>query len=121
MIGITLLIGRILFGGFFLYNAWKHFSGARGMAAYAATKGVPAPLLAILGSGALLLVGGLSVLLDFRPALFGWTLVLFLVGVTPVMHSFWKEEGQARAMQKIQFSKNTALLGAVLMMIALYR
>jgi uncharacterized membrane protein YphA (DoxX/SURF4 family) len=43
-------------------------------------------------------------------------LVLFLIPVTFTMHPFWKEVGQARAIEKIQFMKNLALLGAVLML-----
>jgi len=35
------------------------------------------------------------------------------------MHAFWKEEGQTRVVEKIQFLKNMALLGAVLMLLAI--
>lgn len=41
------LIGRILFGGFFLYNGINHLRSAKDMAPYAGAKGVPAPELAV--------------------------------------------------------------------------
>lgn len=117
---IILVIGQVLFGGFFIYNAYNHFAHTDALAGYAASKGVPHARLAILGSGLLIFLGGLSVFLGVRPELGAWAIVLFLVPVTYKMHAFWKEEGQARAMQEIQFGKNSALLGAALMLAALY-
>lgn len=118
---ITLLIGRVLFGGFFIYNAYNHFVHSQGMSAYAGSKGVPAARLAVLGSGLVILLGGLSFLFDFRPALGALAVIIFLVPVTLMMHAFWKEEGDGRAAQKIQFGKNVALIGASLMLFSLYR
>src|SRR5438093_3161624 len=48
----ALLAGRAIFGGFFLMNAFNHFTKADMMARYSASKGVPAPKFAVLGSGA---------------------------------------------------------------------
>lgn len=118
---ITLLIGRVLFGGFFIYNAWNHFAHSAGLAGYAASKGVPTPKLAVLGSGLLILAGGLSILTGFRLALGALAVIIFLVPVTLQMHQFWKEGGEAKMMQKIQFSKNVALIGAALMIFSFYR
>lgn len=114
------VIGRILFGGFWLYNAWNHFVNWKSMSGYAASKGIPAPSAAILGSGVLLLVGGLGVLLGYYITLALWCLVLFILPVTFVMHPFWKETDPAtRSVQKIQFGKNIALLGALLILLSL--
>ena len=117
---IILIVGRVLFGGFFIYNAYNHFAHVGGLSMYAGSKGVPQPKLAVLGSGLLIFVGGLSVFLGARVDLGAWAIVAFLVPVTLMMHAFWKEEGDAKAAQKIQFGKNTALLGAALMLAALY-
>jgi putative oxidoreductase len=112
--------GRILFGGFWLYNAWQHFSRTKDMAGYAASKGVPAPTLAILGSGALLLIGGVGILFNYYVTLALWCLVLFLVAVTFSMHRFWSEtDPTTRAVQRIQFGKNLALLGAIFLLLTL--
>ncbi|HLI83966.1 MAG TPA: hypothetical protein VKV17_08610 [Bryobacteraceae bacterium] len=37
------LIGRILFGGFFLYNGIEHFRKRKSMADYTRAKEIPAP------------------------------------------------------------------------------
>lgn len=111
------LVGRVLFGGFFLYNAYGHFKNLEGMTGYAASKGVPNPKLAIIGSGVLLVLGGLSVLLNYQMMYGLWALVIFLIPVTLMMHAFWKEtDPAAKAGAKIQFSKNMAILGACLLL-----
>jgi len=112
------LFARILYGGFFLITGVSHFTKTGMYTQYAATKKVPAPAVAVLGAGVLLVLGGMSILLGLFPAIGFWLIVAFLAGVTPVMHNFWSisDAGQ-RAIEKIQFLKNVALLGATLMMI----
>ena len=116
---IAFLIGRILFGGYFLTGAASHLINNAGMVGYASSKGVMAPKAAVVGSGLLLLIGGLSVLLGYMPLIGVITLALFLVPVSFKMHAFWKEtDPMAKMNAKIQFSKNMALLGAALMLLA---
>lgn len=45
------LIGRILFGGFFLYNGINHFKNRNMLAQYAGAKNVPMPEAAVMASG----------------------------------------------------------------------
>lgn len=114
------LLGRILFGGFFLVNSYRHLTGASAMAPYAASKGVPAPKMAVLGSGLLLAPGGLSILLGLKPKWGVLFLALFLIPVSFAMHNYWADKDpQARQMNQIQFHKNLALLGAALMLLAI--
>src|SRR5438034_3388925 len=61
------LAGRVLYGGFFLLAGIDHYRHVQMMTPYAAAKGIPAPRLAVLGSGSLIILGGLSVLLGVRP------------------------------------------------------
>jgi hypothetical protein len=61
------LIGRILFGGYFLYSGIHHFSQLSMLSQYAESKNVPAPKLAVTGSGLLVFLGGLSILLGTCP------------------------------------------------------
>jgi uncharacterized membrane protein YphA (DoxX/SURF4 family) len=90
------------------------------MAPHAASKGVPAPKVAIVGSGVLLLVGGLSIVLGYKPMLGILCVVLFLIPVTLTMHNYWADKDpQARQMNQVQFNKNMGLLGAALMLLAI--
>jgi putative oxidoreductase len=114
------LLGRILFGGFFLLSGFRHFTGASAMAPYAASKDVPAPRVAVLGSGVLLALGGLSILLGVRPKWGVLFLALFLIPVSFKMHNYWADKDpQMRQNNEIQFHKNLALLGAALMLLAI--
>ena len=111
-----ILIGRILFGGFFLFGALNHFfMGRAGMVQYAGFKGVPSPTLAVVGSGVLLLVGGVSILFDYQPVIGAAALVLFLISTSVMIHDFWKvEDPTQKAGEMTNFMKNMALMGAAL-------
>lgn len=109
------LLGRILFGGFFLYSGINHFLEADKMTPSAEAKGVPAPELAVKLSGIPLIVGGTSVLLGIKPKLGAMAILGFLAGVSPVMHDFWKiEDPEERASEMINFMKNIAFAGGAL-------
>ncbi len=115
------LVGRLLAGAYFLYNAYNHFRNYKGLSAYAASKGVPAPQVAVLGSGVLLLLGGLSLIVGRFPIIGMWLLIIFLVPVSIMMHSFWKEaDPAAKAGERVNFLKNMALVGLLLMLIGAF-
>lgn len=116
---ILVLIGRVLFAAIFLTSAAGHLTQTKMMAGYAASKGVPAPVLVTIGSGVLILVGGLSVLLGIWADLGALLLVVFLIPAAVLMHGFWKEaDPQARQMEMVHFQKDVALAGAALMLFA---
>jgi uncharacterized membrane protein YphA (DoxX/SURF4 family) len=82
------------------------------LAPLAAMRGVPAPDLAVLGTGALLLAGGLSIMTGFVPKVGATLIAIFLIGVTPIMHAFWRDaDAMQRANDLANFGKNIALLG----------
>jgi putative oxidoreductase len=114
------LIGRVIFGGYFLMNAYNHLAHSGQMVGYAASRKVPSPKLAILGSGVLLLLGGLSILTGIRIGIGIAMLALFLIPVTFTMHNYWAlPDPMAKMGERVNFMKNMALLGAALMMLAI--
>jgi putative oxidoreductase len=118
---VVALIGRILFVALFLGSAFAHLTQTTAMAGYAAAKGVPQPRLAVLGSGVLMLVGALMILLGIWIDLGALLLVVFLVPTALLMHQFWKEtDPQAKQVEMIQFQKDLALAGGALLILALY-
>jgi len=115
------LLGRVLFGGFFIMSGFKHFKELKSMAGYATSKGVPMANIAVMGTGALMLFGGLGVLFGVREVIALWMLVICLVGITPTMHAYWKDTDPMQKMgNRINFYKNIALIGALLMLLALH-
>jgi len=112
---ILLLLGRIIFGGFFIMSGINHFTNVKMMAGYSASKNIPAPSVAVVGSGVMLVVGGLSVVLGFLPILGLLLLIVFLVPTSFLMHNFWTvQDPQFRAAEQINFLKNMAITGAAL-------
>ena len=119
---IVFLIGRIIVAGFFLMAAFNHFKNLSMYAGYALSKGTPAPKLAAGGTGVLLLLGGLSLLLGYHPTIGTALLVIFLLGVSFQMHNFWAvKDPQAKMAETVNFTKNMALVGFLLMTIAIPR
>jgi putative oxidoreductase len=109
------LLGRTIFGGFFVYSGIHHFVERDMMAQYAGSKGVPAPSMAVQGSGALAIAGGLSVLAGVKPRQGLMAILAFLIPVSLQMHRYWDvEDPQQRMAEQVNFSKNLALAGAAL-------
>jgi putative oxidoreductase len=119
---IAFLIGRVIAGCFFLMNGFNHFAQLNMMAGYAKSKGIPAPAFAVGGSGVVLSLGGLSLLLGYHPTIGVALLVIFLLGVTFSIHNFWTvQDQQAKIGEMTNFLKNMALLGLLLMTLAIPR
>jgi putative oxidoreductase len=120
MESIIFIIGRVLLGGFFINSGINHFRGLSMMSGYAQMKGIPMPKASVALTGVLLLVGGLSILLGAYPTVGVAALALFLVPTTVMMHAFWKvEDPMAKMGEMVNFTKNTALLGAMLTLLAI--
>ncbi len=117
---IGFVLGRLLMGGYFLMMGVTHFMKNEMMTGYAASKGVPKPKLAVMAAGLLLIAGGLGILSGFYVEWSLLALVLFLVPVSFMMHAFWKESDPMKRMpDQVNFMKNMALLGSVLIILFL--
>jgi putative oxidoreductase len=116
---VALYLGRILFGGFFIYSGYSHFANLGMMAGYTKSKGVPSAKAAVAVTGVLLLAGGLSTLFNFYPEVGLIALIVFLVPVTFLMHAFWKvQDPMAKMGERVNFMKNLALLGGTLLLMS---
>ncbi len=110
---VLLALGRVIFGAYFIYAGLHHFMDHATLAGFAAQRGVPWPNLAVLGTGVLMLVGGLAIATGTAPRFGAACIALFLIGVTPIMHAFWSDPtAPERAADIGNFAKNIALLGA---------
>ena len=112
------LLGRMLFGGYFIMSGMNHFKQTKQLAQYAGAKGVPKPDAAVRATGAVLIAGGTSILLGLKPKLGTAAIVGFLAGVSPIMHDFWNEDAEQRMNDMINFTKNLALVGGATALMA---
>ena len=114
------VLGRVLLGGYFILSGINHFKNVQGLAGYARSKGVPMAKEGVLLSGLMMILGGLGVLLGVYIQVSILLLVLFLLVTSLKMHQYWKvTDGMARMGEEINFKKNLALLGALLMLLSL--
>jgi uncharacterized membrane protein YphA (DoxX/SURF4 family) len=114
------IFGRVLLGGYFLMSGFNHFKNSAMLAGYAGSKGVPMAKEAVLLTGLMLTLGGLGILLGVYVNIAIYILALFLLVVSFQMHQFWKvSDPMARMGEQINFSKNMALMGALLTMLAI--
>lgn len=104
------LLARVLFGGTLALMGLNHFMDTDSMTQYATFKGLPAPKLAVLVSGGVLVLGGLSIILGVLAGPGATLLAGFLVVSALTMHDFWTMEGEDAQNEMTHFLKN--LFGA---------
>jgi putative oxidoreductase len=120
---VVFLIGRILFGLLFVLSGLTAHLGEGGRQGQAYARSLGAPYVEILVplSGIAIILGGLMIALGVWADLGAIFIIAFLLGITPIMHAFWKiDDPQERAIQQAMFFKNTALLGAALIIFYVY-
>jgi uncharacterized membrane protein YphA (DoxX/SURF4 family) len=114
------VLGRIIFGAYFLYAGINHFQHEKNLTGYAKMKGVPSPKLAVLVSGIMLIVGGAGILLHMYVSQSALLLIIFMIPTTFMMHNFWKGGDAMQKMNdQVAFLKNVALIASLLMMFAM--
>ena len=73
----------------------------------------------LVGAIVFLIAGSISVITGFKARIGAALLLVFLLLATYYFHDFWTlDEPQAQQEQMIQFMKNLALMGAMLLIIA---
>ena len=116
----VLLIGRILFALVFVSSGLSHLAKVEAMTGYAKFKKVPAAKLSVLVSGALLALGGLSIVLGVYADLGGLVIAILLIVMALKMHDFWTQtDAQAKQTEMISFFKNVSMAGGALIMFAI--
>ncbi len=113
---ILVLLGRVLFSAIFIMGGVSHFTRLNMMAQYAGAKRVPASKLMVTLTGAMILLGGLSVLLGAYAKIGAWLIFLFLAPTAIMMHNFWTvQDPMAKATEQAMFMKNLSMAGAALL------
>lgn len=117
----VLLAGRILFAFLFVFSGLGHFQRYKMMIEYTRQAKVPFPEPAVLGTGVMLVAGGLGVGFGVWGDLAALLIAGALVPISFFMHRFWGVDAQTQMMQMPHFLKNIALAGAALVLFYLFR
>jgi len=112
-------IGRILLALIFVVSGVGKITGYAGTAAVMAAKGLPIVDVLLPLTIAVELGGGLLLALGWKARWAAAALFLFLIPTTLIFHQFWGIEPKLAQMQKIHFLKNVAIMGGMLMVLAI--
>jgi len=112
-------IGRILLALIFVVSGAGKITGYAGTAAVMAAKGLPIVDVLLPLTIAVELGGGLLLALGWKARWAAAALFLFLIPTTLIFHQFWGIEPKLAQMQKIHFLKNVAIMGGMLMVLAI--
>ena len=107
--------GRVLLTLIFLFAAAGRVLDFAGTARDMASRGLPFPQVLLAAAIAMEIGGALLVLAGFHARLGALLLILFLVPTTFVFHNFWASQGPQRIADLLQFLKNLAILGGLLL------
>lgn len=108
--------GRTLFGLFFVVFGAMHLVRLSRIAAYFERKGIPGPRPVAVGTGVMLLTGGVLVGIGWHRFVGAGLLFLVLFPGAWALHPFWNEpDPDARLSETAQFFMTLALAGAALL------
>lgn len=112
------LIGRILLAAIFVISGAGKIFAFAGTAGYMASKGLPMPEVLLVGTIVIELLGGLMLAAGLNARWVALVIFLWLIPVTFIFHAFWGIDPKEAQTQQIQFLKNVAIMGGMLMVFA---
>ncbi len=114
----TVLVGRILLGLIFVLSGFAKLSGFDGTVGYIASKGLPMPQLLAALTIVVELGGGLALMAGFFTRQAVVALAGFSLLTAIVFHNFWAAPQAEQMGQQINFMKNLAIAGGMLVLAA---
>lgn len=115
----AMFLGRIFLALLFVVSGIGKITGYAGTAAVMASKGLPMVDILLPLTIAVELGGGLLLALGWKARWAAAALFLFLIPTTLIFHQFWGIDAKLVQMQKIHFLKNVAIMGGMLMVLAI--
>ena len=114
----AMFLGRIFLALLFVVSGIGKITGYAGTAAVMASKGLPLVDILLPLTIAVELGGGLLLAVGWKARWAAAVLFLFLIPTTLIFHQFWGIDPKLVQMQKIHFLKNVAIMGGMLMVLA---
>ena len=112
------LIGRIFLAVIFVVSGFTKISGFEGLVGQIASKGFPAAQVFAVATIVIEIGAGLLLIAGWKARWAAFLLAVFTAIVTIFFHNFWAMPEAQKMMQQIQFMKNLALIGGLLMVVA---
>lgn len=110
------LLGRILLSFIFFYDAYDSIFYYKDTKAKMTEYGLTwRQDWLIVGAIVFLVLGSLMLLLGYRARTGAVLLLLYFIPVTFIAHSYWNDPEPIRRLQALLFTKNIAIMGALLL------
>ncbi|HZU31852.1 MAG TPA: DoxX family protein [Candidatus Angelobacter sp.] len=109
-----LLLGRVLLSVIFILSGFGKLTHFHDTAAMMAGKGIPLATVALVITLFIEIGGGLMVLTGYHARYAALVIALWLIPVTLVFHNFWAAPAAQQMEQQINFLKNVAIMGGLL-------
>ena len=111
-----LILGRLLLSVIFILSGLGKIPHFNDVAGIMASKGIPLATIALVITLLIEIGGGLMVLTGFKARYAALVLVVWLIPVTLVFHKFWGIPAAAQQEQMVNFLKNVAIMGGLLIL-----
>jgi putative oxidoreductase len=119
------LLARILISTVFIVFGFLQFTNIAGYSVNpnvvkfsGMTSGILAPVVIAYLVAAIDLFGGLFVLVGYKVRWASVVLLIFVILTLFVAHNFWVMEGASRTANQVNFYKNLAIMGGLLLLFA---
>ena len=112
------LLGRIFLALIFVWSGFGKVGGFEGTVGYIGSKGLPAAQLLAVAAIIIELGGGIALILGWLARWAAAALAVFTLLAAFLFHNYWAVPAEQVMMQQIQFMKNLAITGGLLMVLA---
>jgi putative oxidoreductase len=112
------LVGRILLALIFITSGWGKIGGFEGTVGYIASKGLPLPQLGAVLAIVVELGGGILLAIGYKARWAALAIGVFTLVAAIFFHNYWAVEAAQKMAQQINFWKNVAITGGMLMVFA---
>lgn len=115
---VMALVGRILVAYLFIPAGIGKLMGFAGTVGYITSAGLPLPQVAAAIAIVVELGLGIALLLGFKTRIVAIAMAVFTVATALFFHKFWAAPDAMKMMQTINFNKNIAIAGGLLVIAA---
>jgi len=112
------LVGRIMIAAIFLLSGFAKIIDLDTTAGYMVQAGIPAARTLAVIAGLAEIAGGLAIAFGFLARLGALGLFIYLIPTTLIFHHFWTFQGAEQKTQLVNFMKNLAIMGGLLVLFA---
>jgi putative oxidoreductase len=115
---LAALAGRILLAVIFILSGFGKITGFDGAVGYIASKGLPMAQLVAVATIVVELGGGILLAIGYKARWAALALAIFSLLAALIFHNFWDVEAAQKMGQQINFLKNLAITGGMLVVFA---